>query len=395
MQGMLTSVQQDVVARVAQITHDKLAPRAAHYDAAGVHPVESWRDLAAEGFLAMTIPKEYGGLGLDMPTYIGAIETMAQGCANTAMTVHMHSTVHRFIAALGTSAQQQHYFTETVAHGKMFGSWGSEPSVSLSRTLMMETVIQPVAGGYRLDGVKHFCTMYGGAAHYMVWCALDGQHDMGQALLQALVPADTPGIRSDGVWNSLGMRATVSPSVVLDNCVVPANAALGQPGKALQVGVIEAFALGYAAIYLGIAQSALDAATRYCQTKIFHPENLPIAHDPTLQRHIASIAIPLEAARLLLYQAAQQWADADTPIRGSLAGKAKYLATQVGLQVTALAMQVIGGRAALKDLAVERAYRDLRTCTLMPPTPDRMLETVGKTMLGLTAMMFQAAAARP
>ena len=130
MQGMLTAAQQDVVMRVAQITRDKLAPRAAHYDVTGTHPVESWRDLGAEGFLAMAIPQEYGGLGLDMPTYIGAIETMAQGCANTAMTVHMHSTVHRFIAALGTLAQQQHYFVETVAHGKLFGSWGSEPSVS-------------------------------------------------------------------------------------------------------------------------------------------------------------------------------------------------------------------------------------------------------------------------
>ena len=95
MQGILTAAQQDVVARVAQLTRDRLAPRAAHYDAAGVHPVESWQDLAAAGFLAMTIPREYGGLELDMPTYIGAIETIAQGCANTAMTVHMHSTVHR------------------------------------------------------------------------------------------------------------------------------------------------------------------------------------------------------------------------------------------------------------------------------------------------------------
>ena len=74
---------------------DQLAPRAAHYDAAGVHPLENWHDLGAEGFLAVTIPREHGGLGLDMPTYIGAIETMAQGCANTAMTVHMHSRGRR------------------------------------------------------------------------------------------------------------------------------------------------------------------------------------------------------------------------------------------------------------------------------------------------------------
>jgi alkylation response protein AidB-like acyl-CoA dehydrogenase len=224
---------------------------------------------------------------------------------------------------------------------------------------------------------------------------MQGQPEMSQALVQALVPAETPGMHSDSHWDPLGMRATVSPTVVFDNCIIPADTTLGEPGQVLQAGVIEAFALGYAAIYLGLAQSALDSATQYCGTKVFYPEQVSLAHDPTVQRHIATMAIPLEAARLLLYQAAQQWAGADPPTRGCLAGKAKYLATQVGLQVTALAMQVVGGRAALKTLPVERAYRDLRTCTLMPPTPDRMLETVGKTTLGLAASMFQTGTGGP
>jgi alkylation response protein AidB-like acyl-CoA dehydrogenase len=393
--GMLTPAQRAVIERVERLTRENIAPRAARYDALATNPVESWRDLWPEGLLAMAIPPEYGGLGLDMPTYIAAIETLAKGCANTAMTVHMHSTVHRFIDALGTPEQKRRYYAETVERGKMFGSWGSEPSVSLSRTFLVETAIRPVDGGYRIDGVKHFCTMQGGASYYMVWCALDGLTDMSKALLQALVPADTPGMRSDGRWDPMGMRATFSPSVVFDNCVVPADATLGRPGMAIQVGVVESFALGYAAIYLGIAQGALEYATQYCQTKVFHPENIPIAHEPALQRHIAEMAIPLEAARLLLYHAAQQWQEADVPTRGLLANKAKYLATQVGLQVTALAMQVVGGRSALKDLPVERAYRDLRTCTLMPPTVDRMLEAVGKATLGVAVSMFNLSAAAP
>jgi alkylation response protein AidB-like acyl-CoA dehydrogenase len=393
MLGLFTPAQHAVIDRVDQLTREKIAPRAAHYDAIGTNPVESWRDLWAEGLLAMTIPREYGGLGLDMPSYIGAIETLARGCANTAMTVHMHSTVHRFIEALGTPEQKNRYYPETVERGKMFGSWGSEPSVSLSRTFLIETVIRAVDGGYRIDGVKHFCTMQSGASYYMVWCALDGLQDMSKALLQALVPAETPGMQTDGYWNPMGMRATFSPSVVFDNCVVPADCALGQPGTATRVGVVESFALGYAAIYLGIAQCALDFAVQYCQTKMFRPENIPIAHEPAIQRHVAEMAIPLEAARLLLYQAAQRWEEADVPTRGVLANKAKYLATQVGLQVTATVMQVVGGRSALKDLPVERAYRDLRTCTLMPPAVDRMLEVVGKSALGVEVQMFNISAA--
>jgi alkylation response protein AidB-like acyl-CoA dehydrogenase len=394
MLGVLTLAQQDIVARVAQLTRDKIAPRAAHYDAMATNPVESWRDLWGEGFLAMTVPREYGGLGLEMAAYIGAIEALAQGCANTAMTVHMHATVHRFLAALGTPAQKARYFPETVERGKLFGSWGSEPGVSLSRAFLVETALRPVEGGYRIDGLKHFCTMQGGASYYMVWCALDGMPDMSQALLQVLVPGDTPGMQTSGQWNPLGMRATFSPSVRFDNCRVAADATLGQPGMALHVGVIESFALGYAAIYLGIAQSALAFAKQYCQTKTFQPENVPIAQDPVLQRHIAEMAIPLAAARLLLYQAAQQWQQADVPTRGLLANQAKYLATQVGLQVTTTAMQAVGGRSALKEFPVERAYRDLRTCTLMPPTVDRMLEAVGKVELGVQASMFNFGSAR-
>jgi alkylation response protein AidB-like acyl-CoA dehydrogenase len=395
MLGMLTPAQQVIIERVAQLTREKIAPRASHYDAIAANPVESWRDLWGEGFLAMAVPQEYGGLGLDMPTYIAVIETLAIGCANTAMTVHMHSTVHRFIEALGTSAQKQRYYPETVERGKMFGSWGSEPSVSLSRTFLVETAIRPAEGGYRIDGVKHFCTMQGGASYYMVWCALDGLPDMSKALLQALVPAETPGMRTDGHWNPLGMRATVSPSVIFENCRVPVDATLSPPGLAVQAGVAESFALGYAAIYLGIAQSALAFAIQYCQTKVFRPENIPIAHEPAIQRHIAEMAIPLEAARLLLYQAAMQWERADVPSRGLLASKAKHLASQIGLQVTTTAIQVVGGRGAFKDFPVERAYRDLRTCTLMPPTVDRMLETVGKAALGVEVQMFNISAAPP
>ncbi|MGQ4807952.1 hypothetical protein NKDENANG_01318 [Candidatus Entotheonellaceae bacterium PAL068K] len=100
------------------------------------------------------------------------------------------------------------------------------------------------------------------------------------------------------------------------------------------------------------------------------------------------MAIPLAAARLLLYHVTRQWQNADLPARGLLANKAKYLATQVGLQTTPAAMQAVGGHSALKDLPVERDYRDLRTCTLMPPTVDRMLETVGKIGLCVDASML-------
>ena len=388
---MSRTTQKAVIDRVDRLTREHIAPRAAEYDAAGANPIDSWRVLGRDGFLASCIPIAYGGLGLDMPTYVGVIRTIARGCANTAMTVHMHSTVMRFIDALGTEAQKRRYFAEVVEHGRLFGSWGSEPAVSLSRSFLMETVVRQDRDDYVVDGVKHFCTMALGASHYMVWCALEGGTDMGKALLQVLVPADASGIATDGKWNTLGMRATFSPSVTFTGVRLAKDAALGDPGTALRVGVVESFALGYAAVYVGIAEGALAFAIDYARQRIVKPENVPVAHDPTVQRHVGELAAHLDAARLVLADTAERWEAADVQERGVLGNKAKYIATEVGLAVTSKVIQVVGGRGAYKDFPAERAFRDLRTSTLMPPTVDRMLEGIGKNALGIDGGMFKVA----
>jgi alkylation response protein AidB-like acyl-CoA dehydrogenase len=309
--------------------------------------------------------------------------------------VHMHSTVMRFIDAVGSPAQKRRFFDEVVRHGKLFGSWGSEPAVSLSRTLLMETVIRHDGSGYVIDGVKHFCTMALGASHYMIWCALDGGTDMGKSLQLALVPADSPRITTDGKWDTLGMRATFSPSVTFAGVRVPDDGMLGDPGAAVRAGVIESFALGYAAVYLGIAESALAFALDYAKKRIVKPENIAVAADPTVQRHVGELAVQLDAAGLVLADSAARWDGADLAELGPLANRAKYLATEVGLHVTSKVIQVVGGRGAHKDFPAERAFRDLRTCTLMPPTVDRMLEAIGKSALGLDTAMFNVSGRKP
>jgi alkylation response protein AidB-like acyl-CoA dehydrogenase len=381
-------VDRALVERIDRLTRDRIAPRAAEYDGAGANPLESWKDLHGENFLAAAVPRAHGGLGVDMPTYIAAIRAIARGCANTAMTVHMHSTVLRFVDALASEAQKRRYFGEVVRHGKLFASWGSEPAVSLSRSFLMETAVREEPDAYVVDGVKHFCTMALGASYYMVWCALDGGTDMSKSVFQVVVPADAPGIVTDAKWNTLGMRATFSPSVTLAGVRIPRDCGLGDPGGALQVGVIESFPLGYAAIYLGIAESALAFAVDYAKTRIVKPDNVAVALDPTVQRHIGELRVHLDGALLMLADSAERWADADPPGRGELANKAKFLASEVALMVTSKVIQVVGGRGAYKDFPAERAFRDVRTATLMPPTVDRMLEAIGKNALGIETGMF-------
>lgn len=376
----LSVSQQEVVGRAGHVAREHLAPRAERYDAEGVHPRESWHDLWQHGLLAMAVPEEYGGLGLDMPTYCMVVEKLAAGCTNTAMTVHMHSTVMRFIAALASPKQKAAFYPEVVEEGRLYGSWGSEPE-RRGGAGQVQTTIVPWDGGYRINGQKHFCTMAGAAHRYMVHCSLQGA-DPQESLLAALVPHDAPGLKVLGEWNTLGMRATVSPSVALENCQVPADAVLGKPGQAARSGVGQGFGLGYAAVYLGAAQEALDFTIDYCKTHRFEPDPTPLAQSLVIQRHVAEMTLALEGARLMLYQSANRWAEADNPGRAILASRAKYLATEAALMVTSRAIQCVGGRSAHKRYPLERLFRDVRTATLMPPNLDRCLEVVGKAELG-------------
>jgi alkylation response protein AidB-like acyl-CoA dehydrogenase len=256
----------------------------------------------------------------------------------------------------------------------------------------METAIRADGEGFVVDGVKHFCTMALGASYYMVWCARDGESDMGKALMLALVPAGAAGLATDGKWDTLGMRGTYSPSVTFTGVRIPRDAALGGPGAAIQVGVVESFGLGYAAIYVGIAEAALDFAVEYARKRVVKPDNIAVAQDPAVQRHVGDLVAHLEAARLVLIDGARRWETAEIAERGNLANKAKYLATEVSLEVTSRVIQVVGGRGAYKDHPAERAFRDVRTATLMPPTVDRMLETIGKSALGIQEGMFRIGA---
>ena len=384
-----TASQKSLVDRVDRLTRERIAPRAAEYDQAGRNPVDSWRDLAREDFLASAVPVAHGGLGLDMATYIAVIRTIARGCASTAMTLHMHSTVLRFIDALGTEAQKRRYFGDVVSQGKLVGSWGSEPAVSLSRTLLMETVIREADDGYVIDGIKHFCTMALGASHYMVWCALDGGTDMSKSLMLALVPADASGIATDGKWNTLGMRATFSPSVTFTGVRVPNDATLGDPGAALRLGIIEGFALGYAAVYLGIGEAAFDYMLEYAKTKTLKPSTEPMSHHPLVQRTVAQVGTALRAARLLVHEAARVRMTGDKAATMLVVNQAKAYAAEVGLDATTRALQMAGGRGILKELPLERWHRDALAGPVMPPSNDRCLETAGKLLCGLRAATLE------
>ena len=204
----------------------------------------------------------------------------------------------------------------------------------------------------------------------------------------ALVPSGNDGVQIIGDWNTLGMRGTVSPSAEFNNCVVGPEQILGEPGQATKVGVVESFGLGFGAACLGAAAAALDFTSEFCKTRTYKPDPLPIAHDVTIQRHVAGMSLHLDSARSMLHQSASQWEGADVVTKGLLAAKAKYLCAEAALEATSTAIQVVGGRSINRSWPLERAFRDVRACTLMPPNNDAMLANIGKAQLGLAGTTF-------
>ncbi len=375
----LSGGETEVLERAARMARECLEPRAAGYDRPATHPKESWHDLWKAGFLAAAIPKEYGGLGLEMLTCVKVLERLAWGCTSTAMTMHMHSTVQRFIAALCTPEQKARFYPEVVEHGRMLASWGSEPE-RRGGAAVRDTTLAPTDGGYLVNGRKHFCTMAGAAHLCLVHCSMSG-YDQFDGYTLALIPHDTEGMEISGEWDTLGMRATVSPAVSFTDCFVNADDVLGEPGEATRVGAGQGFGLGYAAVYIGAAQRALDSAVDFAKTQRFAPDPEPLSHNILIQRAVAEMTMSLEGARLVLHQSADGWESADSQQRTVWAARAKHLAMEASLSVTSKAIQTVGGRGAQKGMPLERLLRDVRTATLMPPNAERALEIVGRDAL--------------
>lgn len=377
----LTKEQEQLVEKAKWLAEEKLAPRATHYDKTSTHPKESWNDIWENGLLGIAIPKEFGGLGLDMLSYLLVVENLTQGCTSTGMTVHMHSVVQRFITELGTQEQKKKFFAEVVEDGRVFGSWGSEPA-RRGGTGTADSIVSEREGGYYLNGTKHFCTMAGATRRSIVHSTMKDM-DAVSGYILAIPSEDAPGQSIVGEWDTLGMRATISPGVKFENCELDEDEVLGTPGRGDKLGIGQSFGLGYAAVYVGAAQKALDFVKDYSSNTRFEPDPEPMSHTLPVQQRVTEMAMALEGARLSIYRAASFWADATPYERAVLSAKAKYLATEAALMVTEKAIQTVGGRSAHSSNPLGRIFRDVRTCTLMPPNTDRQMQIIGRAEMGV------------
>ncbi|WP_434597706.1 acyl-CoA dehydrogenase family protein [Streptomyces sp. A5-4] len=384
-QPPVQAARTDYVALAAELAKT-FAERAAAHDKDGTFPHRNIADLVDSGYMAMTVPAEYGGGGASLEELCRSQETLAAGCANTAFAVNMHVHGIAMIAGIGGAAAELGY-RAIVDDGAVIAGGFSEPGVG-GNWWHPTTTADPVEGGYVLNGRKGFFTGFPAATLLFLSAALTDDRGLPQPV-GFLVPKPDHGVTVTSEWDAAGLRATGSHSLLIDNLRVDADRMVGEPGALplmFMQGVHWAWC-SFASVFLGIARGALDLVVRIQRERTLHVLDRTVAHLPGVQFRVAEMATRLAAADAHLYAAVRSdhaAASGSDPLGHYIdMSVMKNSVCRLAHEVVTLAMQVQGGSGLLSDHPLQRAYRDVVAGLLVPPNSDVTAEWSGKHALGV------------
>jgi len=362
-----------------------LAERAAEHDRAGLFPVADFADLRAAGLMGLMTPTRLGGAGAGFAEYAEVAMALAEGNGATALVYNMHCSITGALASLPDEVAKalgvpDSYFAmrdrvlSDAAAGAFYAVAMSERG-SGSRLSGVTTTYEPKgADGYLIRGSKTFCSGAGHADGYLVAAR------NGELVSYFLVPTG-PGISVDITWDALGMRATGSQDVHLDVVAPPDSLLGGVEGLTLLLAQVmpQWLVASYAAVYVGVAQSAVDHAVR-------HVEERGLGHLPAVRARLGRADAQVAAARLVVLEAARRVdSDPGTPETNRWIWRAKLVAGETAMDVAASMLEAAGTSATRKGHPLERVYRDARCGSLQPATSDVCADWLGMSALGLDA----------
>lgn len=361
------------------------AMRAELHDRENSFPFATFQALQRVGYLALTVPEEHGGHGANPLEVALAQERLARGDGAVALAATMH------LGYVGMQAQTRSWpaalfarlCREVVAEGALINTAASEPDLgSPSRGGLPSTRAVRTAAGWRLNGRKSWTSLAPALRYFVVLAAV---YDGGEPQRGSfLVPSTTPGLRIEETWDNLGMRATASHDLVLEEVELPESALLPDEGARL-AGEPRIWGIVTGAVYTGVAAAARDFAVQYARERQPNGISGPIAELQTVQHRVAEIELLLLQSRAVLYQTAELWLahpEQHEALAWQLAA-AKYLATNNAIKVTDLALRVVGAAGLSRTIPLERYFRDVRAGLGHPPMDDVALTQIGRAALGL------------
>jgi alkylation response protein AidB-like acyl-CoA dehydrogenase len=363
----------------------RFAARAAGYDRDGAFPVDDFADLRQAGLLGLMVPARLGGAGVGFADYAAVAHELARGNGATALVFNMHASVTGALAGIPDALIEglgvpESFLTardrvlSAAAEGAWYAVAMSERGVG-SRLSQMSTMYSAEPGGFRIKGSKTFVSGAGHADAYLVAARSTADPTM---VSQFLVPAATVGLTVEPTWDALGMRSTSSHDLHLD-VTVAADALLGGvEGLALLMAQLMPhwMVASYAAVYVGVAQAAIDAA-------VDHLTGRKLAHLPAARARIGRADAAVAAAWLAVREAAGRVdAAPGEPETNRWVWRAKLLAGTTAAEVAASMLEAAGTSATRRGHALERLYRDARCGSLQPATSDVCADWLGVAALG-------------
>lgn len=344
-----------------------ILPHVMEWDESQTFPRELFTQLGQQGLMGVLVPTEYGGSGLTYPDYVTVISEIARHCGAIGLSVAAHNSLCTgHILQFGNEAQKQKYLPK-LACAEWIGAWGlTEPNTG-SDAMNMKCVAHQDGNEWVINGGKCWIT-HGKSGDVAVVIARTGSVRDSHGMTAFVVERGTPGFSGGKKENKLGMRASETAEMIFDNCRIPAENMLGNEGEGFiqSMKVLDGGRISIAALSLGIAKGAYDAALKYSKER--QQFDQPICNFQGIAFKLADMATQIEAAELLTMQAA--WMKTAGQKMTKEAAMAKYYASEVAVKVATDAVQIFGGYGYTKDFPVEKFYRDAKLCTIGEGTSE-------------------------
>ncbi len=374
----LTPEQEQIRDMVREFADTAIRPHVMEWDEAQHLPMEVIRELAGLGLLGAIFPEEVGGAGLSYVDYVHIIEELGAVESGIALTVAAHNSLcSGHIHLAGNDAQRQQWMPKLTS-GEWIGCWAlTEPGSGSDAGGLITTAVRD-GDAWVLNGTKNFITN-ASHAQIAVVLAVTDRDNRKRGVSAFAVEMDRPGIRAGKKENKLGMRTSDTAELILEQCRVPAANLLGTEGEGFidAMRVLDGGRISIAALALGVARGAYDAARKYAAERVAFGK--PIAAFQAIQFMLADMATEIEAARLLCYRAAVA-KDAGEKVT-TLSAMAKLYASEVAVRATEKTVQIFGGYGFIKEFPAEKFYRDVKLCTIGEGTSEIQRMVIARALL--------------
>jgi hypothetical protein len=374
----LNEEQQQIKYSVREFAESEIKPHVMEWDESQHFPEELRPKLAELGLLGVVFPEEYGGAGMGYVEYATIIEEIGRVDGSVGLSVAAHNSLcSNHIYMFGSDEQKQKYLVP-LAQGESFGAWGLTESQAGSDASGTRTYAVRSNGGWKVNGSKNFIT-HAIACNTLVAVAVTDKEKGNRGISAFIFDKSMEGFRPDKKENKLGMRASETASVVFEDCYVPDENRLGNEGEGFlqAMQVLDGGRISIAALSVGIAQGAYEAALKYAKER--QQFGKPIAEFQAIQFKLADMATQIEAARLLTLQAAFLKDAGKKTTRES--AMAKLFASEIAVKVAEESVQIHGGYGYTKDYPAEKYWRDSKLCTIGEGTSEIQRMVIAKQLL--------------